>query len=766
MLRKHLRLYYFAKFLIPRRLQIALRRKLIRHQLPKVADIWPIHEGAAAPPEGWTGWPDGKRFAFVLTHDVESRRGLDRVLRVADLEESLGFRSSFNFVAEDYDVPESLRRELTERGFEVGVHGLTHDGSLYHSRASFTKQAARINRVLKEWNAVGFRSPSMHHNLEWLHDLDIVYDSSTFDTDPFEPQPDSLHSIFPVWLNDGARGRGYVELPYTLPQDYTVFILMQEPSIEIWRRKLHWIAERGGLGLLNSHPDYMCFGPGKPALDEYPVARYRSFLDHLRSRFDGHYWHVLPRDLADFWMRATTNGMEKVLGAYPISEASVPADSMEPAISDCSADVDQPHPTPQSRSLPVNAGPRRIPARDVSPSTSSGPGAGKPLRVCMVAYTFYDADNRVKRYAESLQRRGDQVDVIALRREGQSPFGIDKGVRVYRIQQRVVNEKGKRAYLYRILAFLLRSFAFLTSRHVRCPYDLVHVHNVPDFEVFAAIVPKLMGAKLILDIHDILPEFYASKFDGRGDRTIFNVLKRLEKLSCAFADHVIVSNDLWRERLIERSVHASKCTTILNYPDGAIFRAAPEPRVENGFTLLYPGTLNRHQGVDVAVKAFALVKERLPEACFHIYGEGPETENLQRLAENLGLLDRVIFHPVVPIEEIVRVMQAADLGVVPKRARGFGGEAFSTKILEFMALGVPVVASDTRIDRYYFNDSLVRFFRSEDERDLAEAIVALARDDSARRRLAENGLRLAHEYTWDTKVQGYLHLVDRLVGSR
>ena len=136
------------------------------------ADIWPIDNNAGKPPEGWTGWPDGKKFALVLTHDVETAEGLDKCYQLAEIEERLGFRSSFNFVAGDYPVPVALRQYLTDRGFEIGVHGLHHDQNPFRSESIFKKQAIEINRYLKEWGSVGFRSPSMYHDLELLHHLE------------------------------------------------------------------------------------------------------------------------------------------------------------------------------------------------------------------------------------------------------------------------------------------------------------------------------------------------------------------------------------------------------------------------------------------------------------------------------------------------------------------------------------------------------------------------------------------------------------------
>lgn len=234
--------------------------------------------------------------------------GYERCVGLADIEECLGFRSVFNFVADDYSVQAELRKSLVDRGFEIGLHGLRHDGSLYHSRKEFTTQAKRINQVLADWGAVGFRSPCMYHNLEWLLDLEIEYDASTFDTDPFEPQPDGIRSIFPVYVSRNLGGEGYVELPYTIPQDFTVFVLMQEKTIDIWKRKLDWIADQRGLALLITHPDYMNFGEEKLGIDDYPAQLYVEFLDYIRTAHAGAYWHVLPRDLARFWAAKVQKG--------------------------------------------------------------------------------------------------------------------------------------------------------------------------------------------------------------------------------------------------------------------------------------------------------------------------------------------------------------------------------------------------------------------------------------------------------------------------
>jgi hypothetical protein len=304
-----LRLYYSVKPLLPRKIRLWARRWLARRRRARSADRWPILERAGVAPENWTGWPEDRMFAFALTHDVESQRGLDRVRQLADLEMSLGFRSCFNFIPEGpYRVSSELRHWLIKCGFEVGVHDYRHDGKLYQSRAAFSKGASRINHYLKEWNAAGFRSGFMFHNLEWIKELNVQYDSSTFDTDPFEPQPDGVHTIFPFWV--GTRGgRGYVELPYTLVQDSTLFVILQEKTNAIWKQKLGWIQSRGGMALLNVHPDYIHFGDGDAAEDEFPVEKYSEFLSWVKQNYGGQYWHAIPRGIADFCRKRTCQAL-------------------------------------------------------------------------------------------------------------------------------------------------------------------------------------------------------------------------------------------------------------------------------------------------------------------------------------------------------------------------------------------------------------------------------------------------------------------------
>jgi glycosyltransferase involved in cell wall biosynthesis len=317
--------YYTVKPLIPRALQIGARRQMVRRIARQCDGLWPVREASGDSPPGWPGWPDGKRFALVLSHDVESRLGVTRCERLAELEEKRGLRSSFGFVPLRYQTPDTLRRTLGERGFEVMVHDLQHDGKLYRSRSIFEQRQVHIDYFLRQWGASGFSSGSMHHNLSWISHLDIDYDLSTFDVDPFEPQACGLGRIFPCWVESPNQERpGFVELPYTLPQDFTLFVLLRERTNVVWRQRLDRIAEKGGMALIKTHPDYMAFEAGDRRMDHYPVELYTEFLDYINSCYAGQFWIAQPSEVARYWrgLRPAGIGTANTIPASPTLCAS------------------------------------------------------------------------------------------------------------------------------------------------------------------------------------------------------------------------------------------------------------------------------------------------------------------------------------------------------------------------------------------------------------------------------------------------------------
>lgn len=293
--------YYRVKPLLPRRVQLALRRAYAPRQAARPFPAWPteplllerrdslIRERLALTGEDRlpvvSFWPDGRRFATILTHDVEGPAGIDNIPQLLEIERRHGFLSSWNFCGEWYSIPHGVFESLKAAGCEIGLHGIAHDGLLFEDRASFEANLPKIHRYLREWDASGFRSPATHRHTDWMPELGCLYDTSFPDSDPFEPQPGGCCSIFPFLIED------LVELPITLVQDHTLFEILRERSVRLWIEKSDWIIENHGLVNLLVHPDYL--------LTQDRLDLYDEFLGYLADQTGG--WHALPRDVARWW---------------------------------------------------------------------------------------------------------------------------------------------------------------------------------------------------------------------------------------------------------------------------------------------------------------------------------------------------------------------------------------------------------------------------------------------------------------------------------
>jgi peptidoglycan/xylan/chitin deacetylase (PgdA/CDA1 family) len=300
-----LKLFYKVKPAIPRSLQMSLRRVLAKRQARREFPAWPIEpalirersealadelrKSDAHELEIVAPWPGGAEFAITITHDVEGPLGIERIPQLLDLERRYGFVSSWNFVAEWYPLSDEVLQSVRDAGCEVGLHGITHDGALFRDRASFEASLPKVRHYLEAWQAVGFRSPSTLRNAAWMHELPVGYDSSYPDTDPFQPQSGGCCWIFPFFFGD------VVELPMTLDQDHTLFVLFKESTIRRWVEKSRWLIANRGLINVNVHPDYM---------DGEGIKRYEEFLQFLSEQQNG--WHALPRDVAAWWRERAT----------------------------------------------------------------------------------------------------------------------------------------------------------------------------------------------------------------------------------------------------------------------------------------------------------------------------------------------------------------------------------------------------------------------------------------------------------------------------
>ena len=295
-------LFYRVKRFFPRKALLSARRLLVRWQGIPDFPAWPLDtsvsqllrfyaycllrgRGSTEGEFAWF-WPHGKRAALILTHDVESEEGFRGALELADLEEELGFRSSFNLGAW-YDVDPGFVRELTGRGFEIGLHSLRHDRSLFESRASFESQLSGIAALREQLGADGFRSPATHRVFDWIGELPVSYDCTVPNSDPYEPQPGGCCSVWPFFIGL------VVELPYTLSQDHTAFTLLGHRSPSLWLEQAAAIEREHGLIQCPAHPD-----PGYMA-DRDKRAHYAEFLRAMAER--EHIWQALPRQVASWW---------------------------------------------------------------------------------------------------------------------------------------------------------------------------------------------------------------------------------------------------------------------------------------------------------------------------------------------------------------------------------------------------------------------------------------------------------------------------------
>lgn len=836
-------LYYLLRPLMPVPVRSILQRIHLRSQLNSSFPQWPVDRsvdrlfeklmelalranGNVAIPFIWF-WPEGAKAACILTHDVETAAGVAFCPRLMDTDSEFGFRSAFQIVPEKrYEVTDSFLQQIKCRGFEVNVHDLNHDGNLFRERGEFLRRAEKINQYAVRFGTRGFRSGALYRQLDWYGDLDISYDMSVPNAGHLDPQGGGCCTVMPYFVGD------ILEIPVTEIQDYSLFHILNQYSIDLWKRQTEIIVGGNGMISLITHPDYL--------IPQKARSTYRELLGYLAETCKAqNVWATLPAEINRWWrMRHNMKlarvgdswevrgeGKERAKIAYaslvdgrleytfvPPSQERHPGSAVRaegtltnPVAAEAgrnsSPDLEQQFaeivvsareaahsivldrgmqdeisyqsssppcspstPRPTKSQMPLTK-PREVHQRATSMKGVAGEKQKlqRPLRVCMVAYTFYESDNRVMRYAETLAREGHEVEVYALQQADNPKKELLCGVTVYRIQRRLINERTLFSYVWRILSFLLRAFYQVSKNDLSRKYDLVHVHSVPDFLVFSALVPRLRGTPVILDIHDILPEFYAGKFGAKNDSIVFRFLCFTEWICARFASHVIIANHIWKERLEARSVEPAKCSVVLNSPDRSIFqRSLDHPAKSDRFILLYPGTLNQHQGLDIAIRAFAKIKDQVPFAVFHIYGEGPLKEQLSTLIKELALDDRVVLFDTKPLREIAQVIETADLGVVPKRKENFGNEAFSTKIFEFMAMEIPVIVSDTRIDKYYFDDSLVRFFRSGDDEDLARCMLDLIQHPEKRRSLVEHATEFIERNDWTAKKQEYLDLVGQL----
>ena len=388
------------------------------------------------------------------------------------------------------------------------------------------------------------------------------------------------------------------------------------------------------------------------------------------------------------------------------------------------------------------------------------------VNVCMVAYTHYPTDSRVRREVEALLARGDIVDVICLGEKNEENPEYFNGARLLKTKNPRYRGSNIRMYMTSYLYFFCAALLKLAKLYVKNAYQVIQIHTMPDFMVFTAIVPKLLGAKVLLDVHDLMPELYQSKFGSNKRRLLIRFITWIERCSISFADRAIAVHEPHLQALCRHGNPAEKFLVLLNLPDMKIFTNQGEclPQGHSSLVLIYHGTVAKRNGLEIAIRAISLLKDELKDLELRIIGDGDDILRLSELVVELGLQDKVqINRGMVPLEKLVPIIQNADVGIVPILYDGFTRYMLPVKLLEYVALGKPVICSRTETIQAYFDDSMVQFTSPGSVSELAQAIRCLYEHPERRQELSANAGKFNQAYNWDKQKLAYYQLIDNLV---
>jgi glycosyltransferase involved in cell wall biosynthesis len=383
-------------------------------------------------------------------------------------------------------------------------------------------------------------------------------------------------------------------------------------------------------------------------------------------------------------------------------------------------------------------------------------------RALIIAYTTYIHDGRVKRHAEALAERGDHVDVISL-----DQAGVLNRVNILGLGIRRYRGASRTSYVGNYVRFFARASAVALHMSRNNRYDLAIACTMPDAAVLCAVPLRLLGTKVILDVHDTMPELYSDKFGGRRGAFGARMLMIEERLSAACAHRVLAVHEPHRQRLIRSGIRANKIHVVMNSPDSKIFRPdAIQAGRDPYFTVICHGTLTRRLGQDVAIKAVALLKDRIPELRLRIVGDGDYRSEALELVSALGLEERISFTHPVPIEKLPELLQEASVGLVPNRPSSATHLMLPVKLLEYTALGIPSIAPRLRTIQRYFDCDSVRYFEPGNEISLANAIADLFHDSELRHCIKIRGQAVAHRISWSSQRTEFYNAVDSLLADR
>jgi glycosyltransferase involved in cell wall biosynthesis len=387
-------------------------------------------------------------------------------------------------------------------------------------------------------------------------------------------------------------------------------------------------------------------------------------------------------------------------------------------------------------------------------------------RVLLIRQGSFPLDARVRREVECLLDAGHEVDVISLRREGQPGRESWRGAEAYRLPLRHRRE-GALLYVLEHLVFMLMATLLAGFLHLRRRYDVVQANTIPDSVIFASIVPKLLGAKTVLDLHECVPEFVATKYKIPLGHPLVRLAALVEQAAIRYADGVVTCTQEMKDTFVARGAPTEKIEVVLNSADEAIFdpdRYPPQPRRAGRFTLICHGSVEERYGHDTLVEAVALLGDEIPELRLEVYGEGAFLEQVEELVRRHGLAERVWFAgDYVPIEQLLDALARADAGVVAMKKDAFRDLTHCNKMYDLIAMRRPAVISRTRSVQNYFDEGCFEYFDAGDPADLARALRELYQRPELGDRLVERAAEVNEPYRWPRQKEVYRRAVEALL---
>ena len=388
------------------------------------------------------------------------------------------------------------------------------------------------------------------------------------------------------------------------------------------------------------------------------------------------------------------------------------------------------------------------------------------LRVCAITFDWYPFDVLVRRTAEAAVNAGYDSDVICIRQPGQQAEEECDGVHIYRIP---MSRSFGRSLPFTVLEwviFMVQAGIKVMQLHLKKKYDVIHVHNMPDFLVFSALIPKLLGAKIILEIQDVSPELMAAKAKGRLRNIILALAIWQERISALFAHHIITVGWPFEQILLKRGIPAPKITNILNSADPRLFPAEHRTKIstevpdeEHPLIVMYHGTIAKRNGLDTAIRAIAQARQTAPYIRLDIKGRGEAMPYLRSLAQELNISEQVIFSDPCPSEELVNFILHGDIGIIPYRSDGFMDLVLPTKAYEFAWLHRPMIASDTPAIRSMFRPESLILCEPTNVDDFATAIIDLYQHPQKRECMANEAAKDYRPYRWEVMAERYQQLL-------